>query len=164
MTASVPGGLRTRTLALAVAGVALTGVLAACGSGGGDATTSAGSSPSASPTGGPGEAGPGGRPGGFAGLDLQAVRSCLSAAGITLPAFPTNRGSFTGTGRPSFSRNPSFTGRPTGTAFPGGGRGGGAFAVLQTPEAKAALEACGITVPTFTPRNRPSQPTSSPSS
>ena len=160
MTPFIPGGLRTRTTALVLAGLALTGVLAACGGGG--ATTSAPSdSVSASPTGSPGAGGPGGGPGGaFAGMDMQAVRSCLSAAGITMPAFPSR--TRTGTARPTFSRDPNFTGRPSGTAFPGGGGRGGFM--FNDPQVKAALEACGITVPTFTPRNRPSVGTASPSS
>jgi hypothetical protein len=141
MTASIPRGRCTRSTALAVTGLALAALVAACG--GGDATTAAPPSsgaPAASPTGSPG---PGGdRNGGFAGMDLAAVQSCLEAAGVSMPARP----SFSGSGRPAFS--------------PGGGGAG----MFSSPEVKAALEACGITVPTFTPRNRPSQPTAAPSS
>jgi hypothetical protein len=96
-------------------------------------------------------------------MDMQAVRACLSAAGITMPAFPSGRPSFTGTARPTFSRDPNFTGRPSGTGFPGRGGPGGGF-MFNDPQVKAALEACGITVPTFTPRGRPSRPTASPTS
>jgi hypothetical protein len=161
MTGLTPVGSRTRTTALAVAGLAVVGLLAACG--GGSSTATPAASSSAGPTGSPGPGGPGGA---FAGMDMTAVRSCLEAAGVTMPAFPSGRPSFSRdpnfTGRPSFSRDPNSTAGPRGTGFPGGGRGGGFF--LNDPKIRSALEACGITVPTFTPRGRPSVPTASPSS
>ena len=156
MTALRPGGPRTRTTVLAAGTLALAGLLAACG-GGGDSTATVGGS--ASPT---GSASPGDGRGPFAGMDLQAVQSCLEAAGVSMPAFPSGRPSFSGTARPTFSRDPNRTGRPSGTGFPDRRGPGGTF--FTDPKVKAALEACGITVPSFTPRAQPSVPTDSPSS
>lgn len=69
------------------------------------------------------------------GLDFTKVRQCLQAAGISLPSPPAG-------GLPSGL--PS--GFPQGQGFsPPAGVGGGGF--LNNPQARAALNACGITLP-----------------
>lgn len=123
--------------------------LSACGAGG--ASTSATAPGGAPTTGAPGDstiAGPvpGGR--GFDPAELQKIRECLTAAGITIP-IPSGRPSFSGA-RPSFSPGdrPSFQNPgdvPSG-ARPSGGRGG-LGALFTDPAVKAALEACGISLP-----------------
>lgn len=132
--------LRRRLVAIAVGSLTITGgslVLGACGGG-----TAAGpvvtANTTAAPGGGAGPSGgtgPGGRRGGFDPAQLAQVRMCLSAAGITLP---------TPRPFPSGSARPSRGARPSG----GFGRGGGFGGVLQSPEAQAALKACGIALPT----------------
>ena len=137
---------RTSTLARpALAAVLAAGVfgIAACGGGSAASTAAAAASPTASA--------PSDRArGGFDPAQLTAIRQCLAAAGITLPtpsAFPGGTRS-PGT-RPTFSPGPSG-GFPSG-GFPSGGpggRAGGIFSILRSPEAIAAIKACGLTLPT----------------
>lgn len=97
--------------------------------------------------------GDGGRGEGF-GQQFQAIRECLTAAGLPVPTFD----------RPSGMVRPSgMTGRPTG--WPSGvrpsgrpsGMGSGMgrdnpFAkLLSDPAAQQALQACGISLPTGRP-------------
>jgi hypothetical protein len=128
---------RTRVLAPALmAGLALV-TLTACGSSSGSGTeSSSASSPSA--------AAPSGAPSG-APSDIQGqfakIQACLSAAGISnaVPSGGIPSGAPTG-------------GPPSGGSFSppaGGGQPG-----LSDPKVKAALEACGISLPTG--GNRPS--------
>jgi len=75
------------------------------------------------------------------GADFAKIQACLSAAGISMP---------TGSGgaRPSgpMGTPPSGSARPSGGRPPGGM--GGNDSLFSSPEAKAALKACGITMPT----------------
>jgi hypothetical protein len=61
----------------------------------------------------------------------QKIAQCLQAAGLPVPSFA-----------PRPSRAP---GEPPPTRTPGQNRGAGAFA---DPKVRAALQACGITLPT----------------
>jgi hypothetical protein len=114
-------------VALALAAVMACG-LSACGS----SSTSTAASSTAAAT-----------PGSGRGMDpalRQKITACLQAAGIAVPTFAP---------RPSGEARPTGEPRPTGA--PGGGRGGGFGAAFNTPQAKAALQACGITLPTRGP-------------
>ena len=85
----------------------------------------------------PAASGGGGASGGGARMDpaqQQKIAQCLQAAGLPVPSFA-----------PRPSRAP---GEPPPTRMPGQNRGGGAFA---DPKVRAALQACGITVPTRPP-------------
>ncbi|NHC12709.1 hypothetical protein [Motilibacter deserti] len=149
--------LATRAVAAATVPVSVL-ALAACGGGGSSSGTDAAAAPAASsaadgaaPPDGAGM--PGGGRGGFDSEQFTQIRDCLTAAGISVPT-PTARPDFTpGTG---FTPRPDMTGRPTArptdlpTGAPGqGGRGfgGGIGAVLQDPQAQAAITACGLEVP-----------------
>lgn len=120
-----------RAGAVIVAAVAVTCGLTGCG----------GSTPTAAAS----TAAPQAGQGGAARIDpalRQKITSCLQAAGIAVPTFA-----------PRPSGEPRPTGRPRPTGAPGGGGPGGGFgAAFSSPEAKAALQACGITVPTRSPR------------
>jgi hypothetical protein len=117
---------------------------------------SAGSSPGSSPSGTTGaapaptgEAAPSGGPGSAQAQQRFAeIRSCLQAAGI---AVPTPSGS-----RRSFTRTPGVTPSPRPS---GSGLRGGFGRMFNDPKVRAALQACGITLPT--PGTR--RPASSPS-
>ena len=145
MTSSLfarPGRRLARPALAAVLAAGVFGI-AACGGGSAASTAAAAASPTASA--------PSDRArGGFDPAQLTAIRQCLAAAGITLPtpsAFPGGNGS--PGSRPSLSPRPSG-GFPSG-GFPSGGPGGGAggiFSVLRSPEAIAALKACGLSLPT----------------
>lgn len=132
--------LRRRLVAIAVGSLTVTGgslVLGACGGGTAAGPVVTAATTAAAPGGGAGPSGgtgPGGRRGGFDPAQLAQARACLSAAGITLP---------TPRPFPSRSARPSRGARPSG----GLGRGGGLGGVLQSPEAQAALKACGIALP-----------------
>ena len=135
-------GLLSRPALAAVLAAGVFGI-AACGGGAAASTAAAAASPTAGA--------PSGRAGGgFDPAELTKIRECLAAAGITLPtpsAFPGGTRS-PGT-RPTFSPRPSG-GFPSG-GFPSGGpggRAGGIFSVLRSPEAIAALKACGLSLPT----------------
>lgn len=119
--------------------------LAGCGGSSGATTTQAAAQPTAAPSDGA-TGGPGGArrfdPGQF-----QKIQACLSAAGITVPT-PSFR-SFSPGQRPSFTPGQRPSGSPSDRQG-GGNRGLGQ--ILRDPKAKAALDACGIAVPSFGPR------------
>lgn len=126
---------RSKAITLTVLGPVLAFSLVACGGGssGGSATAASTPNPSAS-------GGPGGAPGGF---DMSKIQACLKAAGISVPTnsdFPRPSGSFSPGGTPPSGARPS--GPPSG---------GGAGGLFNSPEAQAALKACGITMPTGGP-------------
>lgn len=126
-----------RVTALAVLLLAL-GTLTACGAdNSGD--SGSGSSASASP------GAEGSQPGGGDPTQLAAIQQCLEAAGLgdTLPS-----------GGPGSGGTPP-SGAPTGTppsGFPSGGpsggpAGGGLGEAFNDPDVQAALQACGIELP-----------------
>ena len=134
---------RTTKLTIMALGPVLAVSLAACGGSSSTTGAAAGATPNASATGAPG----GGR-GGMGGADFAKIQACLKAAGIAVPTATGSRaprpsGSFTPNGTP-----PSNGVRPSGGAGQGGGRGGFGGGMFNSPEAQAALKACGITVPT----------------
>ena len=163
----------TTTIRLSRTTVRLAVALLACGAVATGLTACGGSAPAASvapggaaTTGAPGDSRINGPAGGGRRIDpaqLQKIRDCLTAAGIDV-AIPSGRPSFSGT-RPSFSpgEQPSFprpSDFPSGTR-PSGGRGGFG-ALFNDPKVKAALDVCGIAVPSFGPRpNQGQSPTSS---
>jgi hypothetical protein len=125
-----------RPLAANAAAVVLAGGLAACG----------GSSSTGSATGsvGAGQAAPTGQRTGqrFDPAIQQKIAQCLQAAGIAVPTF---------TGRPSgFPTGDRPSGSPTRTR-PSGTRTGGFGGQFADPKVRAALQACGITLPTRPP-------------
>jgi hypothetical protein len=124
-----------RSLVLApalMAGLALV-TLTACGS-------SSGSGAASSSTSSPSTGAPNGAPSDLQG-QFAKIQACLSAAGIANAA-PS--GGFPSGGLPSGAP----TGAPSG-APPSGGNvpAGGGQPGLQDPKVKAALEACGISLP-----------------
>jgi hypothetical protein len=145
--------------------VALTGLLiTGCGGSSGSAAGSvAPATPSAAQGGsGPTQPGQTGQPGqggppGFGGADFQKIQECLAAAGVSLPT-PSGRPSGAPTGPPP-SGFPS--GAPTGpppSGFPSGGTGGGPGGggrLFADPKVRAALQACGIDLPTGAPSAPP---------
>jgi hypothetical protein len=102
-------------------------------------------------------------PGGFNQEEFAKIRTCLAAAGIDLP---TPTGGFR-TGPPPSggfrTGSPPSGPRPSGGG-PSGRRQDGQFArMFADPKVAAALEACGLAVPTRTPggfRNQSPDPTS----
>ena len=147
---------RTTRITVAALGPVLAVGLAACGGSSSTATPVA-ATPNANATGAPGGGG------GFGGADFTKIQACLKAAGIDLPTGtrgPRPSGSFTPNGTP-----PSGGVRPSGVRPSGGfggGRGGGfGGGMFNTPAVKAALTACGITVPTGGGGPRPSATASS---
>ncbi|SOD74111.1 hypothetical protein SAMN05892883_3287 [Jatrophihabitans sp. GAS493] len=101
-------------------------------------------------------------------LATDAAKTCLSAAGISVPSFAARpSGAFPSGARPS-GGFPSGE-RPSG-AFPSGARRSGGFGGgagnEQFTKIEAALKACGLTVPTRSPASRPAgaAPTSAPAS
>lgn len=151
----------TRATAVAVGGLLLAGLVSACSAGGSTTTTAPAAQPTGAPTAGAsgqagaGQGGTGEGRGRFDPAQLEQVRQCLEAAGIAVPSFSPRP--FPSGSRPSFSpgEQPSLSPGSQPSFSPGAGGPGGAggfFAVLQEPAAKAALEACGIAVPSFAPR------------
>ncbi|HET9653948.1 MAG TPA: hypothetical protein VFP72_01240 [Kineosporiaceae bacterium] len=127
--------LRVRqAAALGATGLVVAAALAACGGGSGAAKTTAAAvtTPTAASTRTP-------RAGRFDQAEMQKVRDCLSAAGITMP--PPTR---------TFNPSERPTARPSG-APTGGGGGFGNRGLFADPKVRAALEACGITLPTGRP-------------
>jgi hypothetical protein len=177
--------LRVPTLlAAAVSGVAAVALLAACGGGSTATTTAAAGSTTTSgprtvtatdPAAAPGQGGVGDR-----GADFQKIQQCLAAAGISLPT-PSGlpSGAPTGDGTPPVGGTPPaggpgggvtqgadgkftapdgdvYTAMPTPGADGGPGGGGpGMGQLFDDPATKAALAACGITVPTGRPTATP---------
>jgi hypothetical protein len=128
----------SKAITLTVLGPVLAVSLVACGGGSSNSATPA-STPNPSASGGPG-----GTRGGFNGADFTKIEACLKAAGIAVPTrsgFPRPSGSFSPRPRPSGVR-------PSGGNF----RGGGERGIFNSPQAQAALKACGITIPTGGPR------------
>jgi hypothetical protein len=118
------------------------GTLSACGSD--DSSDAAdpngdGSTASASPG--------GGQPGGGDPSQLAAIQQCLEAAGLSdaMPSGGPSDGGTPPSGMPTDFPSEMPTDLPSGmpTDLPSGGPGG----ALQDPEVQAALEACGITLP-----------------
>jgi hypothetical protein len=132
---------RARVVTVAALGPVLALSLVACGGGSsGSAASGSSSTPTATAT---------GAPGGSAarGSDFAKIQACLSAAGIAVPTrsnFPRPSGSFT---RPSGAPNGT---RPSAGVRPSGGRGfgGGGAGMFASAQVKAALKACGLTIPT----------------
>ena len=122
--------------------------LSACGGGGTTTTAAATSTPTGTRSGGR-----------FDAAQFQRIQQCLTAAGISIPTpsggFRTDRPNGTFTGRPNasgtFTRRPNasgtFTRRPGATGGPGGAFRG----MFNDPKVRAALQACGITLPTRPP-------------
>lgn len=146
---------------IAVLGVSAL-LLTGCGGAGSDSAgaPAPSSTAAASPNGQGGQDAPGEGRNGF-GQQFQAIRECLTAAGLPVPTF----------NRPSGMARPSgMTGRPT--AWPSGmrpsgrpsGMGGGMgrdnpfSKLLSSPQAQEALKACGITLPTGRPSGAPGGP------
>jgi hypothetical protein len=82
---------------------------------------------------------------------LAAIQQCLEAAGLS-DAMPTGRPSDGGTppgGMPTDMPSGMPTDMPSGmpTDMPSGMPGGGPGGATQDPEVQAALEGCGITLP-----------------
>ena len=132
--------------------------LVACSSGGSGATAASapsGSVSTASGT-GPGTSANTGQGGGFGGgnaAQFAQIQTCLKAAGISLPTFSGRPSGTRPSGAPSnFPSGVRPSGMPSG--IPSGARpgGGGAFSqILSSDAAKAALKACGITLPSGAP-------------
>jgi hypothetical protein len=99
-------------------------VLGACGSSSGGGSSPSSTSSTSRPA----------FPGGGSGIDFTKVTACLKAAGIDVPT-PTG----TPSGVPTDLPTAGATAPPTGP-------GAGGFAQLNTPKARAALKACGITL------------------
>lgn len=139
-----------RALRSGVAGLVVAAALVACGNSG---------SPDGASVAAPASAGAGGRPGGrgFDPAQFQKIRECLSAAGISLPTPSGRFRSPDPSGRPTgtWTRTARPSGAPSDRHFPGPGR-----RLFADPKVRAALEACGIAMPT----GRPDRPTGSPTS
>lgn len=119
-------------ITLKLVSVAIAGLITLSACGGSDSGKTGSSSSSAKP----------GNPAGN--IDLSKVQDCLEAAGIDidLPTdMPTNMPSGTPTDMPSE--------RPTD--IPSNAGGSGIAKVMSSPEAQAALKACGIDLPTNIP-------------
>ena len=147
MTSTTSTGPRRSRLTRTVAGsavlLALTAGLSACGSPAGSRDAPSGTSTAAA-------AGQrGGRDGG--GAQFQAIRECLSAAGIAVPT-PTARPSRVPSGAPDGGAAPS--GAASDGPRAGGPRGGGID--FSDKKVQAALKACGIAAPTARPTAQPS--------
>jgi hypothetical protein len=108
--------------------------LAACGGSGTAGATSTSAATSAASANGTAGAGR------FDTAELQKIRECLAAAGISLPT-PTGTRTFNPSDRP--------TNRPSGS--PTGARADGFGREFADPKVRAALDACGITLPTARP-------------
>ena len=122
--------------------------LSGCGGGSSSPSTTA-----ASPTGAAAAVGATGQRTGprFDPAEQQKIRQCLEAAGIPVPTF---------TGRPSgFPSGQRPSGVPSGMR-PSGTRGEGFGGRYADPKVRAALEACGITLPTRRPSGVPAAPSS----
>jgi hypothetical protein len=132
--------IRSRLIGAATAATLLTGGgLAGCGS---SSSTTASTTPSPTPSGTDSpqvdQPGPGGDP-----TQMEAIRTCLTKAGISLPT-PTGT---PGDGNAPPPADAKTTGTPT-TPPDGPGNAGVPF---SDPKVIAALKACGITVPTDGP-------------
>ena len=132
-TLHLPVARSVRLGAAGLVAAATLSVLSGCGSSA--SPTGAAAPTNASATGGAGNRGSNS-------ADFRKIQECLTAAGIAMPTPSGGVRTRTGTARPSgsFSRSP----RPSGS----GGFGGGRSRMFSDPKIVAALEACGITVPT----------------
>jgi hypothetical protein len=146
--------LRTRLVGVGAA-FGLAATLAACGGGSTAATTvAAGATATGTAAGQP--TGAQGTRGGLDAAMQTKIRQCLAAAGIAMPTFtrPSNM--------PSGQR-PSGSPRPSGAS--GSPRAGGGFGgMFSDAKTKAALQACGITLPTRPAGSGGAAPTGSPTS
>ena len=121
---------RRGSLALAV--LLAGGLVAACGSGSSSSTTSTTAAASSSAGGGgSGATANAAGSGATAGARRTALRNCLKAHGVTLPARPPAGAA--GAGRTPYGGGPPAGGAP--------GFGGGVF--RSNPKVRAALQACG---------------------
>lgn len=120
---------------LGAAGLVAAAALTACG--GSDPATVAGSQPSTDPT----ATHVGGEGRGFDPARMQHIRECLTAAGIAMPTPTGGFRTFHPSERPTSPRTDGPSGAPSG----GHHHWGRLFA---DPKVRAALEACGIPVPT----------------
>jgi hypothetical protein len=126
----------SRIASLLVAG-AVAFTITACGGG---------SSGSANPTATTPTRGQG--PGGIDFQVIQKAQQCLQAAGIDTPDLPNGPQGTPPAGFPTDGSFPSPGATPPANASRPAGQGLGAF---NTPQARAALKACGITLPTAQP-------------
>jgi hypothetical protein len=134
-----------RALRWGAAAAVVTAALSAC-SGSGAASTAVGA-PSAAGT----TAADGPRDGrGTDPAQLRRIQECLAAAGLVMPTPSGGPRTFNPTDRPTGAPSGSPRARPSGAPTDGrfGGAGRGLFA---DPKVRAALEACGITMPTRAP-------------
>lgn len=133
-----------RALAASAILVATVG-LAGCGGSNSSTTEPAQDQSASAPAGAPG--------GGFGGgQQFEKIRSCLKAAGIDVPDMPSGMPTDRPSGMPSGMPSDLPSGMPSGMR-PGGGAGGIDF---NNKLVKAALEACGITMPSGMPSGAPS--------
>ena len=142
---------RPLLLPAALLSVVLGLLLTACGSSDSSAATDPEATTSSAPSGGAG-------PGGQGGLDqeqLDDIQRCLEAAGLG-DAFPTNLP----TERPSDLPTDSPSGEPPSgfpTDLPSGGPSGGprgGLGAFADPDVQAALQACGIELPSGPPSSQ----------
>ncbi len=119
----------SRVVAMSLASLLGAATLTGCGSS---------SSSTTSPQGQPSD-----RPGlGISAAQQKKIQQCLKAAGLS-SAFPSGAPS----GGPSGSPPSGFpSGSPSG--FPSGIPSGGPRGAFNNPQVKAALKACGLTLPT----------------
>lgn len=113
-----------------------------------------GSGSAAVATGAPTTGGPGRR--GFDQAELQRIQDCLKAAGISIPTPSGGFRSGRPTDRPPTGTPPADRPRPSGTSptdrpRPSGGPSGPNGGLFGDPKVRAALDACGITLPTGRP-------------
>jgi hypothetical protein len=157
-----PARTPSRSLSIATLIAVLGLLLTACGSSDSSAATDPQATTASAASGG---AGPGG-PGGFDQEQLDAIQQCLEAAGLG-DAFPTDLP----TERPGdFPTDGASREPPSGFAtdlrsgdlpsdLPSGGPSGGprgGLGAFNDPDVQAALQACGIELPSGPPSSRAS--------
>lgn len=147
--------VRPRHLGAVPVAAALAAGLVACGGGTSGASSAAQPASSAgvsSSSAAPAVSGTAGRRGQAAQFQQRfaEIRQCLQAAGIAVPTLPA-RPSFSRGARPSFSPGARRTFSP-GARPSGAARRGGFGGLFANPQAQAALKACGISMPSFSPR------------
>jgi hypothetical protein len=138
-------GMRDGGMATGLAAVAVL-VLGLSGCGGGSTASTSASTPTgaAGATEASGAAGPR-----FDAAKQQKIRQCLEAAGISMPTL---------TGRPSEVPSGQRPSGPPSGLRPSGSPGQGFGGQFADPKVRAALQACGITLPTRRPSGIPAAP------